>query len=82
MPTYDYTILAAALEGLEAQHARIVEQIRQVRELLAAAPPAPEQPAITIPAAPPKRQLSEKSRAAITDAQKRRWEKFRKQKTA
>ncbi len=82
MPTYDYTILAAALEGLEAQHARLVEQIRQVRELLAAAPPAPEQPAITIPAPPPKRQLSEKSRAAITDAQKRRWEKFRKQKTA
>jgi hypothetical protein len=84
------SLLSAALEGLEAQKARIEEQIRQVRSMLgrrgpgrrpaaAAAAPAAERPAAA--AGGGRRQLSPAARKRIAAAQKRRWAEYRK-KTA
>ncbi len=74
-------LLAAALEGLEAQKRRIEEQISQVQAMLGrrrgrkpAAEPA-EKPAR-------KRQLSPAARKRIAAAQKRRWAEFRKKAAA
>jgi hypothetical protein len=78
--TGDASLLAAALEGLELQKARIDEQIRSVKALMgggaAKAPAAPK----AAKAAPKrkKRQLSEEARARIAAAQKKRWANFRK----
>lgn len=73
----DPELLAAALEGLEAQKKRIEDQISQVRALLGRrrGRPAGDQSA----AAPaPKRQLSPAARKRIAAAQKRRWAEYRK----
>ena len=87
----DDNLLSAALEGLEAQKARIEEQIKQVRSMLgqrgpgrrpaapAAAAPAEERPAAA--AGGGRRQLSPAARKRIAAAQKRRWAEYRK-KTA
>lgn len=78
----DATLLAAALEGLELQRARIDEQIQKVRSMLgkgglkmaaeAAAPvklPVPRKQ---------RRRLSAEGRARIAEAQKKRWAAARK----
>jgi len=76
----DSSLLQAALEGLEAQKARIEEQISQVRAMLGqrrGRPPA----AAAAPAAAKKatrRPLSPAARRRIAAAQKRRWAEFRK----
>lgn len=66
-------ILMAALEGLEAQRARIEQQIAEVQALLV---DAPEE----APARPVKHNLSRDGRARIAEAQKKRWTEFRKAK--
>ncbi len=79
----DPALLAAALEGLEAQKNRIEEQIRQVRAMLgrrsgrAVASPdtAPEPPS-------GRRQLSSAAKKRIAAAQKRRWAEYRKKVAA
>ncbi len=80
------SILQAALEGLEAQKARVEDQIRQVRaalggKSLAAAKPAAEAaPAETGGETRGKRELSAAARARIAAAQKKRWAEYRKNK--
>jgi hypothetical protein len=72
--------LAAALEGLELQKARIEAQIAQVRSMLGGKKSkAPEAAvAVEVAAAPAKRRkLSAAARKRIGIAQKRRWAKFR-----
>ncbi len=70
-------ILTAALEGLEAQRDRIRTQIAEVRRRLggspAAAPSGPEAPAQRT-----RRKMSPAARKRIAEAQRKRWEAFRK----
>jgi hypothetical protein len=82
----DDNLLSAALEGLEAQKARIEEQIRQVRAMLGRRGPGRREAAAAAPAERPapaggRRQLSPAARKRIAAAQKRRWAEYRK-KTA
>ncbi|MCU0246687.1 MAG: hypothetical protein MUC42_08935 [Bryobacter sp.] len=83
----DPTLLAALLEGLELQKARLEQQIAAVRALTGGKrrgrPPAAaaSAPAVAAPAAPrKKRKLSAAARKAIAEAQKKRWAAFRKDK--
>jgi hypothetical protein len=83
--TNDPVFLAAALEGLKLQRARIDDQIRQVEGLLGkrrpGRPVAAEAAAPEAAAAPRrKRKLSAAARARIAAAQKKRWAEYRKQK--
>jgi hypothetical protein len=84
--TNDPVFLAAALEGLKLQRARIDDQILQVEGLLGkrrpGRPPASAAAVETAaPAAPRrKRKLSAAARARIAAAQKKRWAEYRKQK--
>lgn len=73
----DSGLLAAALEGLEAQKRRIEEQISSVRAMLGGQRGRPA--AGGAPAAPArKRQLSSAARRRIAAAQKKRWAEYRK----
>jgi hypothetical protein len=87
----DPSILEAALEGLEAQRARLDEQIKQVRQLLGTSggrraagrqsggeAPAPAKSAAAAPRK--RRQLSPAARKRIAAAQKKRWAEYRKTK--
>lgn len=65
----DREILQAALEGLQAQRAKLDEQIAKVQALIEKTPMEPKP-----------RRLSDEAREKIVEAQKRRWETFRKQK--
>lgn len=82
--TIENNILQAALEGLEAQKARIDEQIRTVRAALggksASAKPAAEASSGGS-ASRGKRELSAAARARIAAAQKKRWAEYRKNKS-
>ena len=72
--------LAAALEGLELQKARIEAQIAQVRSMLGGKKSKAPEAAVAVAAAPAKRRkLSAAARKRIGIAQKRRWAKFREQ---
>jgi hypothetical protein len=76
-------LLAAALEGLEAQRQRIEAQIREVRSMLRrpgrpAAASANNQPS----GAGGRRALSPAARRRIAAAQKRRWAAYRKHRAA
>jgi hypothetical protein len=75
----DTTLLAAALEGLELQRARIDEQIRKVKALLGhgRAKPATA-PAAAADEKPVRRKLSKAARRRISAAQKQRWAQYRK----
>ena len=77
-------ILQAALEGLEAQKARIDDQIRTVRAALGgktvSSRPATE-PGAAAGSAKGKRELSAAARARIAAAQKKRWAEYRKNKS-
>ena len=84
-------LLAAALEGLELQKARIEEQIREVRSMLgqkvksapvAATPAASDdtEAGSTGKKRRKRRKLSAEARARIAAAQKKRWTEYRKKK--
>ena len=75
----DNKILAAALEGLQAQRAKLDQQIAQVRRMMPGkATPASatyddwESP-VAAPARKKRRKLSAASRKAMAAAQKKRW---------
>ena len=83
----DYSLLTAALEGLELQKQRIDEQIREVRLLLGKTsgrrgrPPGSKNggaPAHASAAATKRSRLSPAARKRIAAAQKRRWAEYRK----
>lgn len=76
MPKYDYATLAAALEGFEAQRARLDDMIAKTKRLLATMEP-PADGLIVPPAPPPKPRLSSSGRDNISAAQKARWERER-----
>jgi hypothetical protein len=81
MPTQKLTaeILAAALEGFQAQKRRIDAQMDEIRQLLDG---SRNQPA-TAPEAPKrKRKLSAAGRRAIAEATKKRWAAFHAAKQA
>ena len=70
-------ILAAALQGLEAQRARLDAHIAEVRRLLGARPQQP-----TAPAEAPKsrRKMSAAGRKRISDATRKRWAEYHRKK--
>jgi hypothetical protein len=84
----DYSLLTAALEGLELQKQRIDEQIQEVRSLLGKTPgrrgrpPGSKNGASTRAAAgsagTKRPRLSAAARKRIAAAQKRRWAEYRK----
>lgn len=74
-------LLEAAIEGLEAQRARIDEQIREARSRLAGIGKLKSAPRTTKKKRgrrAKKRKLSPEARERISMAQKKRWAKFRK----
>jgi hypothetical protein len=81
----DYSLLTAALEGLELQKQRIDEQIQEVRSLLGKTPGRRGRPpgskngvaTRTVPATK-RARLSTAARKRIAAAQKRRWAEYRK----
>jgi hypothetical protein len=84
-PIRNYSLLTAALEGLELQKQRIDEQIQEVRSLLGKTPGRRGRPSgstnkgTTNAAAVTKRtRLSAAARKRIAAAQKRRWAAYRK----
>ena len=74
----DPLILQAALIGLEAQHKRIDEQIRQVRTLLTRGGRKAVRPGAA--SAGKKRVLSAAARKSIAAAQRKRWAEWRKKR--
>src|SRR5580704_3275203 len=83
MPTtLDNEILAAAIEGFEAQKARLDARIAEIRQKLSGG--ASEAPASS--AAPAsgrkRRKMSAAARKRIADAQKKRWAAVRKESAA
>jgi hypothetical protein len=81
MPTiHDNEILAAAIEGFEAQKSRLDARIAEIRQKLGGA--GGEEPGTTsdAPAAGRKRRkMSAAARKRIADAQKKRWAAVRKE---
>jgi hypothetical protein len=83
--TIEKEILAAALSGLESQHARIVEQIGTVRSLMrgSKASAGTTEPGSSAETGGRKRRkrrkLSAEARERMAAAQRRRWAKVRKQ---
>jgi len=79
----DPSLLAAALEGLEAQRKRLDDQIAMVRGMLSGRKSASSASSTQSTTATPsrrKRVLSEDARLRIAAAQKKRWAAFRKVK--
>lgn len=83
----DYSLLMAALEGLELQKQRIEEQIREVRLLLGkpsgrrGRPPVSKNGGAAIVrtvSAAKRSRLSPAARKRIAAAQKKRWAEYRK----
>jgi hypothetical protein len=77
------SLLEAALEGLEAQQRRLVEQIGEVRRMLGVhrgrPPKAVADSAPSVAEAPKKRRtMSASARRRIAAAQKKRWAEWRK----
>ena len=81
MPTiHDNEILAAAIEGFEAQKSRLDARIAEIRQKLGGA--AGDEPGTSsdAPAAGRKRRkMSAAARKRIADAQKKRWAAVRKE---
>jgi hypothetical protein len=75
MPESNLTpeILAAALEGLEAQRARLDAHIAETKRLLGA---RPQQPTASPDIVRPKRKMSAAGRKRIAAATKKRWAEF------
>jgi hypothetical protein len=85
MPTKLTTeILTAAIDGFEIQKARIDAQIAEIRQLLEGSP-APiavaSEPA-SASTSPKRRKMSKAGRAAIAEAQRKRWADSKKQPAA
>jgi len=79
-PNLTPEVLNAALQGLEAQQARLDAQIAEVRRVLGARPQQPSAPAETPKL---KRKMSAAGRRRIAAATKKRWaEHHRKQAEA
>ena len=72
-------ILTAALQGLEAQKARLESQIAEVRRMLR---PRAQQPAAPASAPKPKRKLSAAARKRMAAAQKARWAEYHQKRAA
>ena len=72
MPEQNLTpeILAAALQGLKAQRARLESHIAEVRRLLGG---RAQEPAAAAKTPKPKRKMSAAARKRISAAQKKRW---------
>jgi hypothetical protein len=70
-------ILMAALQGLEAQRARLDAHIAEVRLLMGARPQQPTAPA---EAPKPKRRMSAAGRRRIAAATKKRWAEYHRKK--
>ena len=76
MPTKLTTeILTAAIDGFEIQKARIDAQIAEIRQLLegGAVPVAVASEPASAPASAKRRKMSKAGRAAIAEAQRKRW---------
>lgn len=78
----DQSLLIAALEGFEAQLARLEGQIAQVKSLssgkkVKVAAPVVEVVAKVKGTRRKRREVSEEGRLRMAEAQKRRWEKAR-----
>lgn len=76
----DQSILVAALEGFEAQLARLEDQIAQVKQLstgrkVKPVTPTPETPVADKTKRKKRREVSEEGRKRMAEAQKRRWAK-------
>jgi len=80
MPTkLDNNILAAAIEGFEAQKKRLDAQIAEIRQLLTGGSVAP---AATPEPGRRRRKMSAAGRKRIAEAQKKRWAEAKKQSGA
>lgn len=77
----DANLLTAALAGLDVQKQRIEEQIARVRSMLGGQK-GKLATGKAVAKSGGKRRLSAKARKRISDAQKRRWEEFRKRRAA
>jgi hypothetical protein len=78
------SLLHAALEGLELQKKRVEEQIREVRRLLGRRNHNSNSIADLrkiLDKAMRKRELSDEARERISQAQKRRWREYRKNRS-
>jgi len=81
MPTtFDNEILAAAIEGFEAQKTRLDARIAEIRQKLGGSASSKA----SVPAATPetgrkRRKMSAAARKRIADAQKKRWAAVRKE---
>ncbi len=73
---HDVDILKAALAGYEFRRAEIDRKIEEIKRRLGQA----ATPVATIQAGRPKRVLSQAARKRIAAAQKRRWDRVRRQK--
>ncbi len=78
----DSNLLAAALEGLELQKARLEAQIAQIRAALGKRRSKKKAAPAATPASKggKKRRLSAAARSRIAAAQKKRWAEYRKNK--
>ena len=80
----DQSLLIAALEGFEAQLARLEAQIAQVRSLASGkkvnATPVVEVEVKAKGKRRKRREVSEEGRKRMAEAQRRRWEKARAEK--
>jgi hypothetical protein len=81
MPTtFDNEILAAAIEGFEAQKTRLDARIAEIRQKLGGDADSSEEPAAEAPTNGRKRRkMSAAARKRIADAQKKRWAAVRKE---
>jgi len=70
-------IIAAAIQGFEAQKTRIDDQIRELRAMLPGRSEAPV--AASEPAKRKRRKMSAAGRKAIAEAQRKRWAASRSQ---
>jgi hypothetical protein len=80
MPTkIDNEILAAAIEGFEAQKKRLDDQIAEIRQLLTG---GKAESAATPEAGRKRRKMSAAGRKRIAEAQRKRWAEAKKQSGA
>lgn len=81
MPISNLTpeLLAAALQGLEAQRARLDGHIAEVQRMLGA---RPQKPAAQAETPKPKRKMSAAARKRIAAAQRKRWADYHRKQAA
>jgi hypothetical protein len=80
MPTtFDNEILAAAIEGFEAQKTRLDARIAEIRQKLGGGASSEEPAAVAPETGRKRRKMSAAARKRIADAQKKRWAAVRKE---